>query len=450
MRRYARELVVIVLVACSAAALYALAFYPGAMGFDSAYQWWQARGGQTSNVHSPALTWAWRASDALSDGPGALFLLQLALFFGGVALIALQLPLLRSVWRVAFVLGAGALPICWALFSALLSDTLLVGVLCCAVGLALPLRSGQGPGRFVAVLLLLLIAVLLRKNALPAVLPLLVYAFMRQFGWPLVRSVLAACLVATLMQAAAWVGESRVDRHGSVLPSLELWDLAAMSIDSGQIVLPASSHGPALTVEDLAQAFRPYACSTLFEQTRAGMMPAFVDDGDPRGAQVTQAWLAAIAAHPGAYLRHRWRLTAALFGAKATDWPQELVYFTGETAYRDNPPLPAADGALNRAWLAVMRQLAPTPAFAAWPYLIVSIGVLAVAWRRRREPFGGLALAVVASGWLYGLPLVVLAASAELRYLGWTCVAAYIACALACAAKMNVAPTRVAGDAKSD
>src|SRR5450432_51670 len=48
---------------------YVCAFYPGAIGFDTANQWWQARGGETTNIHGLAMTWAWRLSDHLSSGP---------------------------------------------------------------------------------------------------------------------------------------------------------------------------------------------------------------------------------------------------------------------------------------------------------------------------------------------------------------------------------------------
>ncbi|HZW50319.1 MAG TPA: hypothetical protein VFF05_00530, partial [Rudaea sp.] len=73
------------IAALAAAAFYAAIFYPGTIGFDSAYQWWQARGGETSNVHGIGMIWFWRLSDAASQGPAFLFMLQLALFWCGLA-----------------------------------------------------------------------------------------------------------------------------------------------------------------------------------------------------------------------------------------------------------------------------------------------------------------------------------------------------------------------------
>jgi len=64
------------------------AWWPGQMSFDSAYAWWQARGGETTTIVSPAMIFVWRVCDAILAGPGLLFALHLALFWSGLALIA--------------------------------------------------------------------------------------------------------------------------------------------------------------------------------------------------------------------------------------------------------------------------------------------------------------------------------------------------------------------------
>lgn len=433
MQRASAAIVAPVAVAAAGAALYAIAFFPGAMTFDGAYQWWQARGGETSNVHAPAMTWLWRASNALTAGPALLFVLQLALFWGGLLLTARQLPQ-RAGWRVAFVALCGAAPICWTLFSAVLSDTLLLGVLCCAAGLAPTLGRGDGHRRFALMVLLVLAAVLLRKNAAPAVLPLLIVALSREFRLSFWRCVGVACIGVLVLQGASALLDRSVERRVSILPSLALWDLAAISIDTGEVLLPAASHGPDLTVEDLSQAFEAYACPSLFARTRAGVIQPALDEGDPLNGEIRTAWLRAIVDHPLVYAAHRLRLTRALFGAKPRTWPRELIFFSGEYQYRDNPPVSPNTNRLNAAWLGLMESWRTSAALAAWPYLLLGLAALIPAWRRRQSELGSAALAVLGSGLLYALPLLLIAASAELRYLGWSCVAALIGGALALAA----------------
>ncbi|HEX6834383.1 MAG TPA: hypothetical protein VF132_12680, partial [Rudaea sp.] len=93
----AREARAVALFAAAAATAFAIALYPGAMPFDAAYQWWQARGGTTSNVHGVGMLWLWRALDSIVTGPGALFVVQTAAFWCGLALIVLEIDVRNRV-----------------------------------------------------------------------------------------------------------------------------------------------------------------------------------------------------------------------------------------------------------------------------------------------------------------------------------------------------------------
>src|SRR5690349_3835686 len=62
------------------------AWWPGQMSYDSAYAWWQARGGGGNDIVPPAFTLAWRVSQHLADGPGAVFALHALAFWCGLAL----------------------------------------------------------------------------------------------------------------------------------------------------------------------------------------------------------------------------------------------------------------------------------------------------------------------------------------------------------------------------
>ena len=75
------------------------------------------------------------------------------------------------------------------------------------------------------------------------------------------------------------------------------------------------------------------------------------------------------------------------------------------------------------AWLCGTRVLA------GWPYLLIGLIAAPAAWRRRGELAGVVALTALASAWLYLVPLIPLVA-AELRYLGWCCLASVIAAAV--------------------
>jgi hypothetical protein len=75
-------------------------------------------------------------------------------------------------------------------------------------------------------------------------------------------------------------------------------------------------------------------------------------------------------------------------------------------------------------------RLMRTPLLAGWPYLAVGLLAVPSVWRRRREDAGRIALVLLISAWLYLLPLLLLV-PAELRYLGWCCLASVLAAELA-------------------
>jgi len=428
-----------VALAVIGACLYAAAFFPGAIGFDSAYQWWQARGGETSNIHGIAMTWLWRMSDLLAAGPGPLFGLQIALFWGGITWFALALPA-GALWRITLMLAAACAPVCFVLCSYVSSDAMLMAVLTLAV--AIVLREDGRPRWLVAASALLFFALCLRKNALAAAVPLLVYIFFvarravpDRLRWR--RIVVYAATVALALQCGALLLERTVDRRVSILAGTALWDLAAISLDANEILLPPASHGPGLDLDDLRGAFVAYSGTTLFERTHAGIHLPFFEPGDPLESEIWKAWRTAIVEHPRAYLAHRWRVACALFGSKQREWPRELSYITGVYQYAGNPPVQVNRSGANAGLLQLFDAVRDSSALAAWPYLVGALCACAFAWRRRAEAHARLALAVLGSGLLYALPLLAVAPSVELRYLGWTCLSAILGIALVFAPRIN-------------
>lgn len=419
--------------AATLAILWLAAFWPGALAFDAAYQWWQARGGETTNIHGIGMTLLWRVGEA-AGGPGSVFAAEIVLWFAALALLARAVPL-APFGRAACVLGIGLAPVCAPLFFGVLSDGWLAGAL--ALVAALALAPAPWPrARTFAIVLLLLFALLLRKNALPAVLPFVALAVQRAGALSWRQVWLPAAAVSLVLFALATLAERRVERRVDVFPATALWDLAAISLAEHELLLPAASHGPNLDLDDLAQAFEPYANAPLFARTRAGVVQPFLEPGSALDGAVVEAWRDAIARYPGAYVAHRWRVSAALFGSKAPDWPHELVYIDGVVPYADNPPLAANSSALHAAVVAFCQGAFASVLFAAWPYLVLALIALVAAWRRRAAPRAQVALAVLASGLGYAAPLPLIAPSAELRYLGWTCAAALIGALVAATARM--------------
>lgn len=414
------------------------AYWPGQMSFDSAYAWWQARGGATTDIVPPAFVLAWRACDALLDGPGLLFALHLALFWSGLALLAHGLRL-RAAATLAMMLLVAFAPVPLLLRGHVWTDVGLFSALTFATGALACAQAGHRRRPWLA-LPALLYAGLLRHNALPALLPFALWT-----AWLALRDargevapsrmrvgVLAVVLLGGIVAASALLDRG-VQRRVPVWTSLAQFDLAAVSIATERMRLPDFMIGPGLDVAELAAAFRGWSNVPMLQNTTHGMLdPLSAEYSAEQLARLRAAWIAAITDAPGAWLAHRWRLARALFGSKSAEWPRELVYVDDEVGYRDNPPVARNATRLHARVMRLAARLVDTPALAAWPCLLAGLVAAIAAWRRRREAAAAIALALLASTWLYALPLCALAPAAELRYLGWPCVASLLA--LACAA----------------
>lgn len=413
------------LAACGFALDLALG-WPGQMSFDPAYAWWQARGGEMTDVVPPGFTLAWRATLAFVDGPQAMFVLHLGLFWCGIALLAGACARSRAAVAAAIALPALApLVLLWR--THVWTDVALFSALTCACGLLAVAQARRLRTLAGCALPVLLYAGAMRHNAPLALLP-----FAAWWAWLIAgprRVRLVACALVVL---AASFGTNRLlataaARHVPLWPSAVQYDLAALSIATGRLQLPPFMVGAGLDVDELAGAFRIWSPLPMLTGTRHGVRSPF--DPPLSAAELgtlRAAWFDAILAHPGAWLAHRARVAAALFGTHPADWPTDLVYADNEYTYRDNPPIAPNDGAPHRALMRWVVARVATPWCAAWPYLALGALALPFAWRRRRAE-GRIALVLLASAWSYALPLLVLASSAETRYLAWPCVASLLA-----------------------
>lgn len=428
------------LLAFAGFAIDVAAYWPGQMSFDSAYAWWQARGGVSTDIVPPIFVWMWRLCDVFIDGPQLPFVLHLALFWSGLALLARAMRL-GALYSALMMLLIAFTPLPWVLRGHVWTDVGLFSTLTFACG-ALALAEHGRRRWLLPAVATLAYAALLRHNALPAIVPLLAWAVWLALGagrgrakpaWS--RVVLVTLLACATLIAANQLLERSVDRHVPVWTSLAQFDLAGVSVATGVLLLPDFMVGPGLDVADLGQAFRSWSNTPMLANTRHGMRDPFAENyTQDQLVRLRHAWMAAILNHPRAWIDLRWQVSRDLFGTHAPDWPVELIYVDDEIRYGDNPPVARNAGTLHTSLIRAASAWRSTPLLAAWPYLLAGLVGLPLAWRRREFPGARAALILLASAWMYALPLVLLAPSAELRYLGWPCVASLVALAFAIAA----------------
>jgi len=422
---------------CAAGFLFDIgAFYPGQMSFDSAYTWWQARAGETTDTQSVMLIHLWRILDSILPGPGLVFILQLALFWGGLLMIALGLRL-RPLSATLMMLLAGFAPAISILRGHVWTDVGLAGALLVATGALTLFTRARERGWLWLALVMSFCALGLRHNALPALLPLAVFAIHRLLarddsGGVRMRVGVACVLVLGVLYGVVQAINATADRHLPTWRALAVLDLAGLSIATGEVLFPPTLIGPGMDVADLRQAYAPWSVLAVLTRTRNGIRNPLEPGWTPTEVEELRgAWFHACLAHPREYIAHRLEVTAALFGTHPVDWPDTMKFVPESYQVRDNPPIARNITAFHLWIIGRAERLRDTVVFAAWPYLVVGIVAAPFAWRRRDRPTARIALILIVSGALYALPLVFLAPSAELRYLFWPCVASLVASVLA-------------------
>lgn len=447
-------------VAAAGFALTLATFWPGYLSWDSAYQWWQARGGALDPAHPPVMVRTWQLVRMVLPDPGGMLAVPAAIWWVAMAIFANALG--GSAWRRgATVALLGAWPPLFALLPHLWKDVWMsalfaLAVACLAAEARVPRPGERAPHRtawrWVAVAALT-VGCAFRFNALPAVIPLVAWLGFRATGkpWtrmgrrvpgPLERGVSQGFgLLAVVWLGGVFLNHSP-NRDVPVWPSVALWDLAAVSIAEDRVLFPPDWIEPSLTVADLRRDFSPHVNVPSFANGQLKLNYYF-DYTPAQYAELRAAWLRLPLDHPRAYFAHRAEVGAYLFGLRQAAHPDGSVLSPGVVAFKDNPPLAPNDGALNRTLQPALSSLVDTPLFAGWPYAVLALGLAAVwgrTWRRGgargadHAAAGALSGVVALSALALAAPLPLLAPAADFRYLMWTVLAALMAGALRLAA----------------
>jgi hypothetical protein len=355
----------------------------------------------------------------------------------------------------------------WLLLPAACSPAILnyVGVLWKDVGLAVSLafcfacvalsratRAGQITTLLV-VLVVSFYAVGVRHNAAPALLPLLWLLLLPFFGRPGWRRSVGVATLAIIGTALLLVGGRLVSyqlldaKRMHLEQSIELYDLAGISVISGADVIPHEAKGANFSSQALRAAYSPVSSSPLIFRPDPATSPLLILTQNPEYLTIfRRAWERAITNHSWAYLSHRGAVFASLLGIgrqmpfwATVDYRQQSAIFEANIGTLGDPAVKSIDVGRpifgQRVAASVLMAFinwaeVHTYLLFGWPWLLVLVATFAAATVLRKRPMAEVAIGLSASGLLYLLPYFFVAPGSDFRYLYWSIVAANLSTAI--------------------
>ncbi|HWU73232.1 MAG TPA: hypothetical protein VN137_07085 [Sphingomonas sp.] len=408
--------------------------WPGLAEYDSDEQFRQVLSGRYDDWHPPVMARLWSLLHVLGGGAGPMMVLQIALYWLGLGLLAGGLVRTGRPRTAALALAIGALPGFAVWQWAVLKDIQMVAAMLAAVGTVgwWRLRGVRMPWAATACAILLLgYATLVRANALFATVPLAVMLLPRG-RWP-VRLTLALVGLAAIIMLTPLIDADVLGATPSGVRTTEpLFDLAAIAVRTGD----ADATG--IDQAGIAELRRDRCVKTYFWDTLGdGPCAEAVENlaSRPVGAMYLQLAYAALR-HPFAYTEHRlahfnmtqrWLVGRGLMN----DWPPSQSQ--PNTLGLGDP------GPLASWWIVRTSPLADTPF--GWPivWLVLAGAALVEALRPAASPLRDLALALVVSTLALEASFIAISIAADLRYHLWSMIAAALGVILLAA---EARPTR--------
>ena len=403
-----------------------LLYYPGGLSSDGVAMYRQVIDGDWDNTKPVAMRHLWWLTDQVICGPGGIFLLQVVAYWGGIFLIIGNLTV-GPVLRALLNLCVGFFPPLYGLLPHVSTSSQLMVASLLGLGLVLRAHSRSSPRLAMTAMPFLFYAGMLRHESLLGVIPVLYMASLVLFpkrSW--VTTLALTILVAGSAQLVNRIGSRQVDIWAQLL----MWDLAAISIASGEMLLPSEvlvrpeqDHN----LERLEEHFSPMSVIGLFwaDQEFAKFNPT--RDANRR---LLGTWLSTVASHPREYLAHRLNVFVRIFSLNGrTPWQP----FFGASVENDATAHCGGwlrnryqSNAGNAAVRQVLRRLAYRPIYHVWVYLLLNLGVFAVSFYVK-HPHARNARLVATSGLFAAAPLPWILPSVQLRFTLWVIAAALIA-----------------------
>jgi hypothetical protein len=413
-------MLVVLAMAAAGYGLTVLFLYPGYLTNDATFVHGYVADWHLGDWQSPVMTMLWWLIDPISPGSGSMFLLTAALYWLGFGMIAARLARRAPMLAVAVPLLALAPP-GFLLLSMIWRDILFAATWLLAAAMVYLLTERSGLLPFAVKLLaaaLVGFGILLRPNAIVAAPLLFAYiVWPARLEWKRTALIFVPALVAGYGLIHLVYYDLLDVKRENPLHSLLVFDLGGITHFSGENQFPVS-FSPQETALLTSQCYDPKLWDSYWTLDPCKFVMARLerpDDvifGTPR---LVEAWVRAVTAHPLAYVEHR---LTFMWTFLARD---KLVLELYKLALPDETPL--AHNPYFTALMPLYDTLKSTILYRVGLWVIISVVIIALAWRGRATPDGAFAIGVTSCGLCYIFSFAVLGVASDFRYGYWDVLA---------------------------
>jgi hypothetical protein len=416
-------------LAALAALLVCWPVWPGLMSFDSLLAYGQSIEGVQIADWPPMHDYLFYLSRMATGGPGGILAAQAFVLFFSASVIVSVFTQSRRRYLLGF-----ALFVAMCFYFPTMLGTLIVNwkdvplASFSLLAIALWLMAVRLSSRLLLALVSvpLTVAISVRLNSIPLVLPFLALLLLQPTGERRRGARTVACIVVVASISIAYASTlwrlpdmKRLPPLGHTFAGVQLWDIVGTSVCAGTNLLPQRYTGEVpLSIEDLRAIYDPrHIDLTLLPHAGARSLPR--PDGAGYG-ELARAWEDAIRNHPLCYFHHR----AAVF-AHQMGFTEHIFIPThgGIDANAYGISFRDPDAATARI-LSVATGADAWPRRPFWLYLVAAIATaFAVARGRNSVP---VVLLLGLGAILYVASFTLLAPAADARYI----FASNIYCAL--------------------
>lgn len=303
------RLMVSAMAAALTTALLCWAPWPGFMSYDSFLAYRESLTGIWTATTPPMHAYLFALFDVLHAGVGALFFGQaFILFFAAAIIIAMLSRSLTGmcVGYVIFVAMFVYFPPMWGTVACLWKDVPTASFALLGIALWLVSKHRQNFFWLCAAFAAWTIALALRYNSLPLLIPVFIAATivpllsMRQ---KIVRVGLIALCIALATASTSWrIPDFKGLPPEHILAATQLFDLLGISACSGEDFVPAEvSGGQKTTPAEIRELYDPRHVQLAFVK-KPGVPQLHETDA---GGKVEQLWPTVVRTHLGCYFAHR-------------------------------------------------------------------------------------------------------------------------------------------------